>query len=88
MCWEPDADSFFRTFARTQLGPDALNLSGTRAGAERVAHRLGELGIFERYSTSPLSPAPAEVTTERRRAKMARSGGEGNYFEGLGEVEA
>lgn len=80
MCWEHGADS---SFARAQLGPDALNLSGTRAGAERVAHRLGELGILERYSTSP-----ANASTERMRAKQARSGGEGNYFEGLGEVEA
>lgn len=84
--WESGADSFAR--ARPQLGPDALNLSGTRAGAERVAHRLGELGIFERYSISPLSPKPAKEPTERMRAKQARSGGEGNYFEGLGEVEA
>lgn len=66
-----------------QLGPDALNLSGTRAGAERVAHRLGELGIFERYSTRTQPEATAGM-----RAKQARSGGEGNYFDGLGEVEA
>jgi hypothetical protein len=29
-----------------QLGPGAFNLSGARESAERVAHRLGELGVF------------------------------------------
>ncbi|GAA5981399.1 hypothetical protein JCM10908_004095 [Rhodotorula pacifica] len=67
---------------RIQLGPDALNLSGTRAGAERVAHRLGELGIFGQYSIA------AQAPSARLRTKQARSGGEGNFFDGLGEVEA
>lgn len=69
-------------FSLPQLGPDALNLSGTRAGAERVANRLGELGIFPRYPTFGHEPS------KRMQAKQARTGGEGNFFEGLGEVEA
>ncbi|GAA6063920.1 hypothetical protein JCM10212_003538 [Sporobolomyces blumeae] len=81
-------------FSMLELGPDALNLSGTRTGAERIAHRLGELGIFETVSSRE-GVADEEVDGSRAKKpsrmdeKEHRSGGRGNYFLGLSnEVEA
>ncbi|BGP36399.1 hypothetical protein JCM10449v2_000300 [Rhodotorula kratochvilovae] len=76
-------------YAMLELGPDALNLSGTRTGAERIAHRLGALGIFDDVPGGGMQSIPRnEGKSERERRKEWRSGGEGNYFEGLGEVAA
>ena len=86
----------FVLHARPQLGPDALNLSGTRPGAERIAHRLGALGVFDDVpgggvravprSRSACKAGGAEGTRTRLERKEHRSGGEGNFFDGL-EVE-
>ncbi|KAK4049649.1 hypothetical protein OIO90_005408 [Microbotryomycetes sp. JL221] len=34
-------------YAMLELGPDALNLSGTRHGAERIVHRLVDMGVLD-----------------------------------------
>ncbi|BGP12375.1 hypothetical protein JCM10213_002021 [Rhodosporidiobolus nylandii] len=74
-------------YSMLELGPDALNLSGTRAGAERVAHRLGELGVFDDVDGGGVQRVEREKS-RRMREKESRSGGIDNYFAGLGEVEA
>ncbi|BGP21344.1 hypothetical protein JCM10295v2_000218 [Rhodotorula toruloides] len=85
----------WRMFQR--LGPDALNLSGTRAGAERIAHRIGDLGIFDSSDTDSTDlttggqriPGGAKSSSHTKLSqKLSRSAGGGNYFEGLSEVEA
>lgn len=86
------------TLSPPQLGPDALNLSGTRAGAERIAHRLAELDIFDSSDgISSDSKAGSQRVdsggtsfswTKFAAQKRARSAGEGNFFEGLSEAEA
>ncbi|BGP28498.1 hypothetical protein JCM10296v2_000233 [Rhodotorula toruloides] len=97
--WREDVPLFVMgAYSMLELGPDALNLSGTRAGAERIAHRLGELGTFDSSGA-----AASDSTTSRQRIssgarsvswaklaaqKRARSAGEGNFFEGLSEAEA
>lgn len=61
-----------------QLGPDALNLSGTRHGAERIVHRLDELGLLGDESVD-------EVDDGGEREAIA--GGEQNYFDVLGNMD-
>ena len=65
-----------------------MNLSGTRTGAERVAFRLGQLGVFETKKRKELEVEAREKGRTRREDKRFRSGGEGNFFRGLAEVEA
>ncbi|GAA5837254.1 hypothetical protein JCM9279_005631 [Rhodotorula babjevae] len=97
--WREDVPFFVAgAYAMLELGPDALNLSGTRPGAERIAHRLGALGIFDdvpgggvhavpRSSTSSTAAGRGEGGARKGLArKEHRSGGEGNFFDGL-EVE-
>ncbi|KAM0793763.1 hypothetical protein ACM66B_001181 [Microbotryomycetes sp. NB124-2] len=60
-------------YAMLELGPDALNLSGTRHGAERITHKLVDLGILQ---ASESSPEEDRVT------------GVGSFFAELAEVEA
>lgn len=79
----------------SQLGPDALNLSGCRTGAERVAHRLGQLGIFKTVPRGNSRESRGDSlardegagegrkTWTRMEEKRHRSGGEGNFFRGL-----
>ncbi|GAA5997241.1 uncharacterized protein JCM10292_000121 [Rhodotorula paludigena] len=88
--WRKDVPFFVMgAYSMLELGPDALNLSGTRIGAERVAHRLGTLGIFDEMDGGGLQPGPGAKGRARRMAeKEHRSGGEGNFFDGLAEVEA
>ncbi|GAA5950415.1 hypothetical protein JCM3765_004537 [Sporobolomyces pararoseus] len=96
--WSKEVPLFMvGAFSMLELGPDALNLSGCRTGAERVAHRLGELGIFETFrrgrtsrhqeeeETSSVSVREEKAVLERSRMeeKQYRSGGEGNFFRGL-----
>lgn len=61
-------------YAMLELGPDALNLSGTRHGAERIAHRLGQLGILTEDN---------ELAEEELRF----GSGESPFFSLLGEME-
>ncbi|GAA5922918.1 uncharacterized protein JCM15063_003467 [Sporobolomyces koalae] len=92
--WNDELPLFLMgAYSMLELGPDALNLSGTRTGAERVAHRLGQLGIFETYRRQDANEATRHVDEEdtvrtRMQEKQYRSGGEGNFFLGLREVEA
>ncbi|GAA5899004.1 uncharacterized protein JCM6883_003507 [Sporobolomyces salmoneus] len=91
--WRKDLPLFVMgAFSMLELGPDALNLSGTRTGAERVGHRLGELGIFATFKRDRVGQENDERTqqdsasmgsTTRMEAKRYRSGGEGNFFRGL-----
>ncbi|GAA6002705.1 hypothetical protein JCM10207_007636 [Rhodosporidiobolus poonsookiae] len=84
--WNDELPLFLMgAYSMLELGPDALNLSGTRAGAERIAHRLGELGVFDDEDGGAQQ---AERKTARMLEKESRSGGIDNYFAGLGEVEA
>lgn len=69
-----------------QLGPDALNLSGTRPGAERIAHALGALGTFDDVPGGGVRDVAGAARRRAAERKQRRSGGEGNFFEGL-EVE-
>ncbi|GAA5898089.1 hypothetical protein JCM8208_000152 [Rhodotorula glutinis] len=97
--WREDVPFFVAgAYAMLELGPDALNLSGTRPGAERIAHRLGALGIFDDVPGGgvhavPRRSSPASTAAQQDGAGRAglarkehRSGGEGNFFDGL-EVE-
>ncbi|GAA5858728.1 hypothetical protein JCM8547_004958 [Rhodosporidiobolus lusitaniae] len=85
--WNGDLPLFVMgAYSMLELGPDALNLSGTRAGAERVAHRLGELGVFDDVEGGGVRPV--EKLSTREQEKESRSGGIDNFFAGLGEVEA
>ncbi|GAA5888844.1 hypothetical protein JCM6882_002874 [Rhodosporidiobolus microsporus] len=85
--WNEEVPFFVMgAYSMLELGPDALNLSGTRAGAERIAHRLGELGVFDDVEGGGVRPV--EKKTKRMEEKESRSGGIDNFFAGLGEVEA
>ncbi|GAA5987628.1 hypothetical protein JCM11641_001172 [Rhodosporidiobolus odoratus] len=88
--WDREVPLFVMgAYAMLELGPDALNLSGTRAGAERIAHRLGELGVFDDDEGGGVHPVDKDRgKSSRTREKESRSGGLDNYFAGLGEVEA
>ncbi|EGU13346.1 Proteophosphoglycan ppg4 [Rhodotorula toruloides ATCC 204091] len=97
--WRKDVPLFVMgAYSMLELGPDALNLSGTRAGAERIAHCLGELDIFDSSDaaasdsttgTQRISRSGRSVSwTKLAAQKRARSAGEGNFFEGLSEAEA
>ncbi|GAA6043242.1 hypothetical protein JCM8097_008480 [Rhodosporidiobolus ruineniae] len=92
--WRKDLPLFVMgAYSMLELGPDALNLSGTRAGAERIAHRLGELGIFDDVEGGGVTPVDTarsgrKKVSARMREKESRSGGMDNFFAGLGEVEA
>lgn len=88
--WSDDVPLFVQgAYAMLELGPGALNLSGTRPGAERVARRLAELGVLDPEEGEDI-PAKArkgrgetEVYAKRRREKEERSGGLRNFFGGL-----
>ncbi|GAA5820495.1 hypothetical protein JCM3770_002273, partial [Rhodotorula araucariae] len=87
--WRADIPFFVMgAYAMLELGPDALNLSGTRPGAERIAHRLGALGVFDDVPGGGVHAVPLPLREELLRRKEWRSGGEGNFFDGLDEVEA
>ncbi|KAJ8297192.1 hypothetical protein OF846_000425 [Rhodotorula toruloides] len=97
--WRADVPLFVMgAYSMLELGPDALNLSGTRAGAERIAHRLAELDMFDSSDgISSDSKAGSQRVdsggtsfswTKFAAQKRARSAGEGNFFEGLSEAEA
>jgi len=49
---------------------------------------LGQLGVFETKKRKELEVEAREKGRTRREDKRFRSGGEGNFFRGLGEVEA
>ncbi|KAK4050395.1 hypothetical protein OIV83_003465 [Microbotryomycetes sp. JL201] len=60
-------------YAMLELGPDALNLSGTRHGAERITHKLVNMGIVQGHDSSP---------------EKDRVSGKGSFFAALAEVAA
>ncbi|GAA5827254.1 hypothetical protein JCM11251_001194 [Rhodosporidiobolus azoricus] len=85
--WNEEVPLFVMgAYSMLELGPDALNLSGTRAGAERISHRLGELGVFDDVEGGGVTPV--EKKSQRMEEKESRSGGFDNFFAGLGEAEA
>ncbi|GAA5895815.1 hypothetical protein JCM5296_006674 [Sporobolomyces johnsonii] len=84
--WNPELPFFVMgAYSMLELGPDALNLAGTRTGAERIAHRLGALGVFDEQE---LEGEVEQKASKRWEEKESRSGGKDNYFAGLEEALA
>jgi hypothetical protein len=80
--WNRDVPAFVMgAYSMLELGPDALNLSGTRHGAERIAHQIGQLGLLEEGGVGEERWAAAAADEDRFGS------GESPFFSLLGEME-